>query len=123
MKNKKMLNDAMSFFDEETSPFFERMDVELLLVDIASEFIKYRVAKNMSQTELAKILGITQAMVSKLESGEYNPTVKFLWEISQKLAWDFDLQLNTHVRTEGYHYIKSSLEPDLDEFKRIGLAS
>jgi transcriptional regulator with XRE-family HTH domain len=117
-----LLNDAMSFFDDEKPEFFEEMDIELLLVDLASEFIKYRVAKKMSQKDLAKMLDISQAMVSKLESGDYNPTIKFLWEICQKLDWDFDLRLNTHVKPEGYHYSKSCSEPNYDEYKWMGLA-
>jgi len=30
-------------------------------------------------------------MVSKLESGEYNPTVELLWKISRKLDFDFEV--------------------------------
>ena len=44
---------------------------------------------NLSQKQLAKKLGISQSMVSKLESGEYNPTVEQLWKISKKLGWSF----------------------------------
>jgi len=34
---------------------------------------------------------VSQAMVSKLESGEYNPTVELLWKISRKLDFDFEV--------------------------------
>ena len=44
---------------------------------------------NLSQKQLAKKLGISQSMVSKLESGEYNSTVEQLWKISKKLGWSF----------------------------------
>ena len=45
----------------------------------------------MTQKDLANKLNITQAMVSKLESGEYNPSIGFLFKISKKLDWKFEL--------------------------------
>ena len=45
----------------------------------------------MTQKDLANKLEITQAMVSKLESGEYNPSIEFLFKISKKLNWKFEL--------------------------------
>jgi DNA-binding XRE family transcriptional regulator len=123
MINKELLVEANSFFDKEDDVFRREIEVELLLVDIASEFIKYRVAKDISQKELAKILGITQAMVSKLESGDYNPTIKFLFEICQKLDWDFNVNINSHTEKSGYNYMTQTNEFDSYAYNCIGLAS
>lgn len=60
---------------------------------ISMKIFDYRVEKGLSQKQLAGTLGITQAMVSKLESGEYNPTVEQLWKISEKLGWSFKVVL------------------------------
>ena len=60
---------------------------------ISTKIFDYRMGKRLSQKQLAKILGITQAMVSKLESGEYNPTVEQLWKVSKKLGWNFKVVL------------------------------
>ena len=62
-----------------------------MLVDIACKIINYRLDNDLTQQDLAKKLNITQAMVSKLESGEYNPTIEFLYKISKKLGWKFEL--------------------------------
>ena len=97
-----MMVDAYEFFSNESDEFKRQMQVEELLVDIACEFINYRAAHGMTQKDLAKKLGITQAMVSKLESGEYNPTVKMLFEIAQKLSWSFSLQFKSEVKNTEY---------------------
>jgi transcriptional regulator with XRE-family HTH domain len=46
---------------------------------------------NNELKELSKKLNVSQSMVSKLESGEYNPTVEQLWKICDKLNWKFDI--------------------------------
>ncbi len=60
---------------------------------ISTAIFKYRAKHKLSQKKLAEKLGITQAMVSKLESGDYNYTVEQLWKISQKLGFRFDVLL------------------------------
>lgn len=60
---------------------------------ISTKIFDYRMEKGLSQKQLAEILGITQAMVSKLESGEYNPTVEQLWKVSKKLGWNLKVVL------------------------------
>ena len=47
----------------------------------------------MDTKQLAERLGNKQAMYSKLESGQYNPTIEQLWKISKKLKWDFKVIL------------------------------
>ncbi|HBY71777.1 MAG TPA: transcriptional regulator [Lachnospiraceae bacterium] len=86
MINSGRLAGARTFFENESIEFKKEMEVETLLVDIACEFINYRDKHGLSQKDLAKRLQITQAMVSKLESGDYNPSVKTLFEIAQKLS-------------------------------------
>ena len=94
---KKTLVDANTFFEKEEDDFKRAMELEDLLVDIACEFINYRAANDLTQRELAEKLQITQAMVSKLESGEYNPTVRMLFEIAEKLSWNFSLEFKRNI--------------------------
>jgi transcriptional regulator with XRE-family HTH domain len=60
--------------------------------NISKAIFKYRVNENLTQKALATKLGITQAMVSKLESGIYNYTIEQLWKIATKLGFDFDIR-------------------------------
>lgn len=74
--------------DEKTKELFELDDI---LVQISLKIINYRLNNNMTQKDLADRLDTTQVMVSKLESGEYNPTIEQLWRISKKLGWEFGI--------------------------------
>ncbi len=80
--------DIFNEIDDETKQEFELSN---MLVDIACKIINYRLDNDLTQQDLAKKLNITQAMVSKLESGEYNPTIEFLYKISKKLGWKLEL--------------------------------
>ncbi len=123
MKDEQMLVSAYSFFDEEDSNFKTEMEVEDLLVDIACEFINYRAANKMTQKDLAEKLDITQAMVSKLESGDYNPTVKMLFEIAQKLEWNFKLEFSSKREKKDYYFDGEGADQSEEYFDNMGLAS
>lgn len=93
--------DIFDEIDEETKQEFELSDI---LVDIACKIINYRLDNNITQKELADRLNITQAMVSKLESGEYNPSIEFLFKIASKLDWKFQLIIEENHTDELLQY-------------------
>lgn len=64
--------------------------------DISTAIFDYRMKHKLSQKQLGERLGVTQAMVSKLESGDYNYTVEQLWRIAQKL--DFKLNIDSEEK-------------------------
>ncbi|MCL2006837.1 MAG: helix-turn-helix transcriptional regulator [Treponema sp.] len=45
---------------------------------IIEEIIMARKEKNLTQKDLAKLIGTKQSNISRLESGNYNPTIEFL---------------------------------------------
>lgn len=57
-----------------------------LLYDIKREIVKLRLAQGLSQKELAERVGTKQSAISRLESGEYNPSVEFLSKVAQALG-------------------------------------
>ncbi len=72
---------------------------------ISTTIFDYRIKKKLTQKQLAQRLEVTQAMVSKLESGDYNYSVEQLWKISQKLGLKLEISLEEKgeeilVRTE-----------------------
>jgi len=69
----------------------EELELDKLLSDISIAIIKERYALNMNQKDFARHLGISQPMVSKLESLEYNPSVKTLFQICKKLNLKLDI--------------------------------
>ena len=90
MLNKELLTNPWDLIDKLVDNDLKQLfELDDILVDISLKIINYRIDNNLSQKQLAKKLGISQSMVSKLESGEYNPTVEQLWKISKKLGWSF----------------------------------
>ncbi len=102
---------------ENPEPLFKR-DSELLLesadddtrfelnligvmTDIAAALINYRADNSLSQKELAERLECSQAMVSKIESGDYNFTIRKLFDVVNKLggrvSFEIDFKDDTSV--------------------------
>jgi len=89
MKEKKMrpaIEFINEFADDKTK---ERFQLDDILYDISMKIFDFRMENNLSQKDLAKKLEVTQVMVSKLESGQYNPSIEQLWKISKKLNLEF----------------------------------
>ena len=61
----------------------ETKDIQL---SISDELKKYRNEFGYKQDELAKRLNVSQVMISKMESGKYNYTIKSLVNLWTKLA-------------------------------------
>lgn len=120
---KKMLVPANEFFTDADTELKRELEIADMLVDISCEFIKYRMNNKLTQKDLAEKLGITQAMVSKLESGDYNPTVKMLFEIAQKLNWKFNLTFTSQVKNNDYEYLETKEEQSKEYFENMGFAS
>lgn len=92
MGNKLELGDAWKLIDELADESIKaKFELDDILYDISMKIFEFRVKNNLTQKQLAEKLGITQSMVSKLESGQYNPTVEQLWRISKKLGWNFKI--------------------------------
>lgn len=122
MVNKQMLVEADSFFKEEQDELKNELEADKLLVDIACEFIKYRAKNGLTQKDLADKLNVSQTMISKLESGDYNPTVKTLFDIAKKLCWNFKIEFN-EVTQKYYYQYECQEEADKMYFDNMGLAS
>lgn len=91
-ENNVKLKNAWSYLDEICDePLNERVELYDLYYGISTQICNYRMDKNWSQKKLAEVLGVTQAMVSKLESGEYNYTIEQLWKIAKKLGWKLNV--------------------------------
>jgi len=61
--------------------------------DVAIRVIQYRVRHGLSQTELAKRLGMRQPNVARLESGEHEPTIATLSLLAHVLKQDFSIEV------------------------------
>lgn len=70
------------------SQYLSKKDVYAIQIktELSSMIMNFRYEKNMNQTQFAEYMGVTQAMVSKWESGEYNFSVEAISEICAKLS-------------------------------------
>lgn len=55
------------------------------IYEIQEELIRHRIDKGLSQKELADIIGTKQSAISRLESGNYNPSIQFLTKLAHAL--------------------------------------
>ena len=61
---------------------------------IIREMIKAREEKNITQVELSKLTGISQADISRLENGDANPTIAMLSRIADAFGKRLELQFS-----------------------------
>ena len=62
--------------------------------ELSRQLIKKRLEKKMSQGELAKKSGTTQAVISRLENSTFNPTIELLERVSAGLGSKLTLSIN-----------------------------
>jgi len=56
---------------------------------VARRVVAYRAQHRLSQTALARLLGMRQPAVARLETGEHNPTLETLMRLSSVLGLEF----------------------------------
>lgn len=104
----KNLPDAWEMIDrlggEEAKEKNELYDI---YYRISTALFDYRLKYDLSQKKLAEKLGVSQPMVTKLESGDYNYTVEQLWKIATKLGFKFSIDFQ---ELEQEFYVISSSE-------------
>ena len=66
-------------FDTNEARYYEALN------NIAIAVAEYRYNHSMSQASLAADIGVSQAMISKYESGDYNISLKAAFELLDKL--------------------------------------
>lgn len=90
--NEKNLFDANSVaITEDVSKIDEVLNYEEILLSISKSIMNYRKTNYLTQEKLAHKLKMDQTMISKIERGNYNPTIKLLYTISVKLTKSTDL--------------------------------
>lgn len=75
--------------DPEVKSEYEKLQV---LYNIKREIIRLRLEQGLSQKDLADKVGTKQSAISRLESGEYNPSVEFLIKIAHALGKELEIK-------------------------------
>jgi DNA-binding XRE family transcriptional regulator len=56
------------------------------IYELQKEVIQMRLDAHLSQKELAELVGTKQSAISRLEGGNYNPSIEFLSKIARALG-------------------------------------
>lgn len=80
------------------------------IAKISAFIYQYRMKEKMTQASFAEMMGVTQSMVSKWESAEYNFTIENIAQISEKLNVTFEIEFMPESE-----YVQSG---DSDEYIR-----
>lgn len=99
--NKVFLKSAWKLISDLTDDEpIDEFELDDILVAISLRIINYRIDNKLTQKQLAVKLNISQSMVSKLESGEYNPTIEQLWKISKALHLKLEIKYEEEISTQ-----------------------
>ena len=90
--NRKSWNEVKNEMlrDPETDSAYNDLEEEYVLI---ASIMRARLEKGLSQAELAARMGTTQGNISRLESGRYNPSVKFLQRVARALEKELEVTL------------------------------
>lgn len=88
------------------------------LAKISARIERCRIEMGMNQQEFAKYMGVTQGMVSKWESREYNFTIKTLNEICQKIDLKLYVSLEKKCAKSDYTIIRWDSEMVAKKIKK-----
>ena len=78
--------------DAKYETFRDDFEAEYFLQKNALAMIRLRRDSGLTQTEFAKNAGMTQGNLSRLEKGNYNPTLAHLQKIASKNGYDLDIR-------------------------------
>lgn len=85
---EKVKKDLMK--DPEFRKIYEEMRPGF---EFAEMIISKRLEKDMTQEDLAEKLSVGKSEVYKIESGEYNPSLKFLYKIAKVFDSEVEIKL------------------------------
>ena len=84
MKSDMLKNEEFKIEYEKLKPRYEAIE----------QIIRARKEQNITQAELAKRVGTQKSNISRLESGNYNPSLDFLAKIAESLGKKISVKLN-----------------------------
>ncbi|MCG5435631.1 helix-turn-helix domain-containing protein [Micromonospora foliorum] len=62
--------------------------------EVALRIVGYRTANQLTQTALARKVGMTQSVIARLESGDQPPSIATLVKLSKGTGMEFDVKIS-----------------------------
>ncbi|WP_326552306.1 helix-turn-helix domain-containing protein [Micromonospora sp. NBC_01813] len=63
--------------------------------DVALRILRYRDEQGLTQTALARKVGMTQSVIARLESGDQPPSIPTLAKLSKGTGMDFNIRVSS----------------------------
>ena len=79
----------------------DRDESGLFYAGIADQVVEQRVARELSQGQLAELCGTTQSAIARLERGVRPPRIDTLLRVANALDCELVIQLRPRTRTKG----------------------
>lgn len=61
--------------------------------DVISQYISCRKSLQMTQTDIANVLGTKRPNITRFENGTYNPTLDFLVKVAESMGKELEIKL------------------------------
>jgi predicted transcriptional regulator len=90
--NQMNWNDAKKIINSDPEVTKE-LAMNAVEYQVVRQIINARKELNLTQDQLAHLVGTKQSNISRLESGEANPTIEFLSKIAQAMGKTLDIRL------------------------------
>lgn len=87
MKHGEVKEQILKSLDVKTE--YDNLNV---IYSLKKEIIRLRLEQGLSQNDLAKKVGTKQSSISRLESGDYNPSIDFLRKVANALGKDIEIR-------------------------------
>ncbi|MET7707112.1 helix-turn-helix transcriptional regulator [Micromonospora sp. NPDC005189] len=62
--------------------------------EVALRIVQYRTDNELTQTALARKVGMTQSVIARLESGDQPPSIATLVKLSRGTGMEFDVKIS-----------------------------
>lgn len=90
MKNYRDFKNKL-LKDKVLKKAYEKLGPEFALIEMV---IERRLMQGLTQKELAQKIGTKQPVISRLESGNYNPSIKFLERVARALNAELKVSIS-----------------------------
>jgi DNA-binding XRE family transcriptional regulator len=77
----------------QNSDFRREWERTALARTVATRLVQYRAEHGLSQSALARQLGMQQPAIALLEAADFNPSLETLWRLSQGLKITFHIEI------------------------------
>ena len=81
--------------DPEFKKGYDDLELEFQIIDL---MIRRRLEKNLTQKQLAKKLGAKPPVISQFETGNFNPSIKFLKKLAKALDAKVTITLSEQAK-------------------------